>query len=355
MNKSTFDNSSGFHCGVPPYLFGIPDYVNYIQGVLFLLVALVSFALNGFTVFLIIRHKRLHQRAFYLAFHICSINLLFTTFVHITSIITAFAGSWLLGDIGCQAVGFFHDTFTTMRFMFSLLLGVDRLMTIFCPFWYKRNGSKTVVGMVIVLWVWSVFRGVMALGGLLDCYVYIPTFKSCQIIFSCSDQCYAFGVFTITFTYTIGTFVPFFLYIILFGKGRQVRNKLMEANASEKQRYQHNWRAIITFTILFIALIGCSLPPIIIFLAFQIELAVVGRPSTTITLLQLLVGRVMFLALVAIDPCVILRNQDVRECLKTRTHLRQSYHSSRRSSQPNNVINSDSGKGYSIGENGTPL
>ena len=352
MNNSTCDNCTGFRCDIPPFLFGIPEYVNYIQGVLILLVAIVSFVLNGFTVFLIIWHKRLHQRAFYLAFHICIINLIFTTFVHVTSIISSFAGGWLLGNIGCQVVGLFHDTFVSLRYMFALVLGVDRLMTIFSPFWYKRNGSKALVGMVIALWVWSIVRGVIPLSGLLDCYVYIPTFKSCSIAFSCSEQCYRFGAFVVTFVYVAGTFIPFFLYIILFAKARRVYNQLMGANSSDRQWYEHNWRAIITFIILFIALIGCSLPPIIIFLAFQVELAIVGRPSLATTLLQVFVGRIMFLALTAIDPCVILRNRDVRECLKRRiTH--QSYHTSRRPSARSLVVSSDSGHGSS--ESSTPL
>ena len=347
MNNS---NYTIYRCDLSPLIFEIPRYVHYIQGVLILLVALGSFALNGFTVFLIIWHKRLHQRAFYLALQICIINLIFTLFIHTTGFISSFTNGWLLGDIGCQVVGFVQDTLSSVRFLFALLLGVERLMTVFCPFWYNRNGSKTALGMVIALWVFSIIRGIIPLSGLLDCYVYVPTFKCCILVFRCSDQCYAFGAVTVTSVYVAGTFLPFFLYIILFAKARQVYNQLMGANSSDRQWYEHNWRAIITFIILFIALIGCSLPPIIISLVFQIELAVAGHPSTVIIHSQMFVGRTMFLLLTAIDPFVILRNRDVRECLKRR---KTRYHTSQRPSARSIVIGSDGGHG--ISENTTRL
>ena len=329
MNGTNCTNCTTFHCNIPPVLQGIPSYVNYLQGAIILCVAALSFALNGFTIFLILRHKILHHRTFYLALHTCIINLVFTAIIHITSIISAFSGGWLLGDITCQIVGFFHDTLVSARFLFALVLAADRLMTVFLPFWYRRHGGKTALGMLTALWIWSLFRGILPLEGVLNCYAYIPTIKSCSIAFSCSDQCYKFGIFAITFLHTMSNLFPFFLYIVLFRKGRQIQKQLLGVRQmSERIWYQHNWRAIVTFLLLFIVLIGCGLPPLILFLAFQIELAVVGRPSVAITVLQLFIGRILFLSLSAIDPIVILRNRDVREVLKRtiQRHVTSNYH-----------------------------
>ena len=349
MNDPNCTNCTTFRCDIPPILYGIPSYVNYLQGTIILCIAILSFAFNGFTIFLILRNKILRQRAFFLALHICIINLAYTAVIHIISIISAFAGGWLLGDIACQIVGFFHDTLVSARYIVALILAADRLMTVFLPFWYKRHGGKTALGMLMVLWSWSLFRGILPLKGILDCYVYIPTFKSCSIAFSCSHQCYQFGIFAVTFIYTVSTFFPFFLYFILFRKGRQIQSQLSGfGSISERQRFQHNWRAIVTFLILFIALIGCSLPPLVIFLVFQIELGIVGRPSVTTTVLQLMVGRLMFLSLSAIDPIVILRNGDVREVLKrTIRHIRHhAVSSSQLTSRPSITTSFNSRNGH---------
>lgn len=143
----------------------------------------------------------------------------------------------------------------------------------------------------------------------------------------------------------MSNFFPFILYVVLFRKGRQIQKQLSGVtNISERQWYQHNWRAIVTFLLLFIVLIGCGLPPLILFLAFQIELAIVGRPSIAITVLQLFVGRIIFLSLSAIDPIVVLRNRDVREVLKCSTQ-HHATGSSQYTSRPSTTTFGHSQKG----------
>ena len=77
---------------------------------------------------------------------------------------------------------------------------------------------------------------------------------------------------------------------------------------------QHSHRATVTFVILTAVIIGCALPPYILYTAQNI----LGSSPTALTILQIIVGRTLIYALAVADPIVIMRNRDVRELFQPR-------------------------------------
>ena len=116
------------------------------------------------------------------------------------------------------------------------------------------------------------------------------------------------------------------MYLILFHKARKLRNRvaaapLSEANCDAKDRAEtarklkQERKANFTFFLLFLALIGVSIPPTAFVLVGRIIIIISGTSvPTAYTVAELLVGSTISL-LTIVDPIVIMRNQDFREAI----------------------------------------
>ena len=304
--------SSLYPCGIPPFVHGVPRDIDYVQGVLFILVILPSLSLNMFTIFLIAKYKCLQYRELVLALQILVINMVYSI-VELTAIVSSFAGDWILGHELCQLVAFIRESTIMIRYLFSLLYAVDRIMTVFAPFWYLQYGKTTTVMLSIGIWVVGLSRGAVPLG--LDCIAFVPTAKICLPVSSCSEDCKISSILYIAVTYTLGSIVPFILYVVLLCKAKRIISK-RNKHTDKSNKMQLSKRASTTFFILFLTVMICRLPAFIIFITIQIQLAIDRRIPPVLAGLHMVVTRMLFTSLPIFDAIVILRNRDVQLTLQ---------------------------------------
>ena len=346
-----------FLCGVPPSLPpSIPAVVDYLYASIVLVIAIVGILLNGTVLFLVARYKQLRQRSFLLSLQIVVLHLILSPTMLIGAVVVnAIGREWLYGRAACQFMGLVHDSLVSVRFLLMLVLTLDRIFTVFNPFFYTKSAAKVSFTMSAVVWTVSLVRGIVPLSGLLDCYTYIPTFSTCTAATGCSKECRIYIFTTLAVTDFLGAVVPFFLYLALFWKARDIRRRLAIAGRRSSQSSiihhsrirarQHDQRAVVTFLILFIALIGLFIPAFSLYVS---TLIISGPPPVTLLIIQKLVGRPVFFSLAVADPIVIMRNRDVREAandMRYRLSLRSRPDSDdvrRRSSAAGLVVVSDS-------------
>ena len=255
-----------------------------------------------------------------MALQLAIINLVFTTTVLFPEFITAVTGEWVFGEGMCQASGFLHDGFASMRFLLTLAFTLDRFFTVFLPFYYAKHGGKVSSLMSFVVWMVSLIRVSIPLRGGLDCYAYVPTFKTCTAV-TCTET---YILTIVGITALLGDIIPFALYITLFIKAKKIKNKTQAAlpnptDTPASSTARHNSRAMITFLILFLALIGCTTPPVVLYMV-SFALPAEQGPNPILLIFQIIVGRTFFNALTVIDPIVLMRNRDVREVLAKMKH-----------------------------------
>lgn len=318
-------------CGIPSQLnctlpTRLPDSihpaVDYVQATIVLITMLIGISMNGFVVFLICRHKILHKMAFFLALQLIVAHLIFSCTVLPFMFVTAVLREWRLGVFMCQLLGSIHDVAITSRYLLTFVLTIDRLVSVFFPFFYLQQGVKVSVCNSVFAWIVSIIRSVTSLKGVLSCTNYVPPFKMCSGAAYCSNICQVHTLFFSAILAIFGVVIPFLFYAALFCKAKIIKYHLKRtippqqtSARSTKEDEQHNHRATITFLILTLVIIGCALPPYILYTAQFIQGA---NASPVVVILQILVGRTLIYSLAAADPIVIMRNRDVRELLQSK-------------------------------------
>ena len=341
MNVSTVGPAAANSCMAPTRL---PDTihpaVDYVQAAIVLITMILAVSMNGFVVILIARNKVLHKMAFFLALQLIIPNLIFSVTVLPFMFVTAVLREWRLGRselVMCQLLGSIHDIVITSRYLIIFVLTIDRVIAVFYPFFHFRYGGRISIFNSIVAWILTLTRSITSLEGVLSCTKYIPTFKMCSGAPFCSEICRIHTVFFASILAVFGVIIPFILYTILFSKAKIIRYRFINSIRTQEVRSsvsvpnggdrsttadnrtnsvtnEHNHRATVTFIILSAVLIGCALPPYILYTIQNIL-----RPTPdTLFILQIIVGRTFIYGLTVADPIVILRNRDIRELFQRR-------------------------------------
>ena len=339
MNESTatdIDPPNGNICMTPTRLpDSIHPAVDYVQASIVLITMVLAITMNWFVVFLIARHRVLHKMAFFLTLQLIVPNLIFSVTVLPVMFVTAVLREWHLGPVMCQLLGSIHDMTITSRYLIIFVLTTDRVTSVFYPFFHLRHGAKVAICNSTIAWILALIRSVTSLEGVLSCTKYLPVFKMCSGAPFCSEICRFHTVTSALILIIVGVVIPFILYAILFLKAKIIRYRfinsiriqevpspvsLQNGDLEDKRNAAidkinnstidvHNHRATVTFIILTSVIIGCALPPYVLYTAQN----VLGRSPPILIILQIIIGRTFLYGLAVVDPIVILRNRDIRE------------------------------------------
>ena len=302
--------------------------------------------------------------AFYLALQLIVPNLIFSVTVLPFMFVTAVLREWRFGIVMCQLLGSIHDMVITSRYLIIFVLTTDRVIAVFYPFFHLQYGGRISIFNSTIAWILTLTRSVTSLEGVLSCTKYLPVFKMCSGAPFCSKICQVHTVTSALILIIFGVVIPFILYVILFSKAKIIRYRFMNSirmqevpspaslpnGVSEDNPTtavngingttltdEHNHRATVTFILLTSVIIGCALPPYVLYTAQN----VVGTsPPPSLIILQIIVGRTFLYCLAVADPIVILRNRDIRELFQRRSAQLVSFNQLGRRFSPASITTS---------------
>lgn len=290
--------------------------IRCLLAIFFMNIAFFGTLLNGFAFYLICRYKQLRSSSFLFAIQIVGSDIVVSAVIVPLSLSSVLANQWQLGEGMCIFTGGLHVCGTILRVLFLAGLVVDRFCCVFFTYTYPRYQTK-------VLWCISAVTYLVAaiytiIGGVFDCFSFSESSFICRVDSTCSPQCAAIRSLTgLTIFLPMGM-LPVVLYSALFHKGRKVRNSMrMAANftASEAHKVKKEWRATITFFLMFLALFLVNVPPGIFSLVINITgITSNSTESLWFYILDALSLNSFILSHVAV-PIFILRNKDVREVI----------------------------------------
>ena len=292
-------------------------------GILFFL----TISLNGFVSFLIVRHKSLHQRTFYLALQMIVANLLQAFVLFSTNFISSAVDRWVFGEGFCQVVGLFIFWMQTSRWILMFLLTLDRFLTVFAPFHYPKYSLKMMVILSLIAWIATLVLTLVPVGGTLRCYSYSSFAKGCLIeVFNSKNQnrsCFHYGMVYVTIVNCIGGVAPMVMYLLLFRKARQLDRRVIPIGRHSSEHSRRNVtikkkdrRATVTVFLFFLNLLGLSFP-VYTLLTVTIIFQEVGIVIPTVpAAIALHITRTVYLLLLIADPLTVMRNKDVRLVLQ---------------------------------------
>ena len=308
-----------------PLSMTIVNALRSTQVIYYMICYPIAFLLNVFALFIIARFKKLHNITFFLALQIIIANLANIVVYYPYSSTNAIANRDVFARI-CPVMGFITDILLTARHLLMFVVIADRFCLIFLPFWYSRHRVKVAIPLSIGGWMLALIISLIPLIGLRKCYAFQRFTWVCMVGNGCNmPECNAYATFVIVLR-NGGTFVAFFLYLVLYWKAKKLQNKVTIApqsteNAEEqeavKESRKRERRANNTFLILFTALVGVTFPSFLFFAlgrAVLVALSITPPPPAFIVI-AIMLGS-LYLLIFIMDPIVIMRNQDVREVIQ---------------------------------------
>lgn len=316
----TPENVSGrmYRCNLPPFFppsLGIHDSINKVQAGIAIATALVGLPLNIYLFVIILKYKSLHQKTLFLSLQIIAIEILYHAVIPATILASGITGTWVFGQVTCNLTGMVHDAFPMFRFSMTLVLTLDRFIFVFAPRYYRNHGGKLALVLSGCVWILSLVRALVPLYGVLDCYTYIPVFKTCTTYTGCSKSCEYFIAANVIFIVFTGIFLPLALYTIIF---IQMRSVDRQEKVSQKQpavvRHQQQKKILVTVFFLMLSIAGSTAPATIFYI---VSLFYRVANSTSFTF-YMLVGRTLFNLIPVFDGIAFTRFEGVRKRLNVK-------------------------------------
>ena len=266
--------------------------------------------LNFMVLVLVKKFKSLQTFSFAIALQVIVIDLIIVSFHHPTSLVTALANKWVFGEYVCVIVGFAIILTFIIRMVLMLTLVIDRFCNVFMPFYYPKRRKKIMLSLTLAAWSLTILMCIIMLPGLNDCYNFVPEGWGCYASPRCNGRCTIISNAIFSLIVLPSGIVPIFLYSALFWKAKKIKKSTVSAandltdNGNTTRR---EWRATITFFLLFMAVFVVTVPPI--FLYYILEL--IFPSSTWVNIIQRFSSN-MIPSLVILDPLFIMRDRDMR-------------------------------------------
>ena len=320
----------GFMCrqeqGFPlPLSMTTANALRYIQIIYYLISFIAASLLNAFVIFIIARFNKLHSITFYLALQLVITDSVNTSIFYPTAITNAITDRFVFKGL-CPLMGFLITFLIVARYLLMFVLVVDRFCLIFLPLWYSRHRVMVVILLSIVAWMLAFTITVVPVAGFTECYGFQRISWVCLPGISCTfDRVCSSISFILMTTINTGTCTALLLYLALLCRARKLKNKTtisqsslnLEDRAIAKRNRKRETQANITFLIMFIVLVGVSLPPYILFNlnSFGSSALQLDSPPPALTIVSVVAKNLISLIFI-MDPIIIMRNQEVREVVK---------------------------------------
>ena len=293
-----------------PYSSALTTTVRVLQSLSKLLIILAGIVLNTLVIVLVAKYKKLQTLSFLISLQVVALDLVLAIAI-LPSLVTTLVNQWLLGEYMCAINGFILNTTATARTLLMCVFVIDRYLAVVWPYFYPKHKFKVTVSLSIASWVFAVLVSIGMMPGILDCYSLRSTGKVCAPSSRCNLNCSVFIRSLATYVVP-ATIVPVILYGLLYYKGRKIQKELA-SNAAANANHRKEWKATITFSLLFFSLFVLILPNTII--EVVVRTAYAGRMFPAAAHVLLTVNSSVLSLLVITDPIVIMRDKDVKEVL----------------------------------------
>ena len=241
----------------PPYSEAVVLIVKVYLAVVFYSTFIAGTLLKIFVLFLVIRYKKLHTLTLGISLQIVVLDLIQLYGAIIFRLVTLVTDIWALGAGVCVASGYILNVAFSARAFLMCVFVIDQFLSIFAPYFYPRHSKKLAISLCITFCVITCLLPLPALPGLLDCYAFLPTQGLCAL-YSCTNSCTVFRGVYFTLVLIPTTLIPVVLYAVLYWKVKKVKrtdNAVAPVGGSaarDKAQKKKDWKAAITFCLLFL-------------------------------------------------------------------------------------------------------
>ena len=297
-----------------PYSPTLLTTVRIFQSIFFCILSIFGPPFNILVIVLVARNKILQTRSFGIALQVVVMDLVLSLTACLSAFISSVANRWMFGEHICVTLALIFAITVRVRTLLMLVFVLDRFLSVFAPFFYPKHRLKIIAVLSTVSWLVALTIGIVQLPQLLDCYRFSSRMWMCSALGNCSSRCSIFVWSLLALIVLPAIIIPIILYSILFFKAWRV----MRATPSSmmKKTYEKEWKATITFALLFISVVIVTLPGVVISIGIRASDSGVGPTLYVFSNISLCL---LFLLPIT-DPLVIMRHKDVNDILKKLKH-----------------------------------
>lgn len=280
----------------------------------YMLTAFYGTLFNGLVVYLVCKYKQLRTLDFVFALQIAVSNIIGTVILLSGQFSSVLLNQWRLGEPICAILGILNLFVPCSRTLLLLCFVINRSCNIFFAYSYPKYRTKVASGLMIAVYLISVVLSTIPVA--IDCFSFSVTGWTCRLTSSCNSLCMAYQLFLGFTVYIPSSIASVIMYSALFRKGWKARKGLpVAANdlTGDRKMINKEWRATITFFLMFASIFIFVVPGILLLLATRTA-GVLTNSEESLWFYILDGLTVNSFAIIHIaDPCFILRNRDVRE------------------------------------------
>ena len=240
-----------------------------INTVFYLLLMVFGVFLNVILIVLVLKFKELHTLSFVITLQVVIADLANAAAILPVQFITAAANQWLFGAHFCAIQGYLFLICSFSRTILMFVMVFDHFFAVFLTFLYQKHNKKMLGYLSVLSWLLVLS---ITLPGILDCLSFIPQRYFCAPNLSCSEACIKYGSFITYGILAPACIVPLLLYAALLRKAKKLKDSTPVPEDSTPKK---EWRATITYLLLFVALFAVTLP----FLIFSHAGATVNKSN----------------------------------------------------------------------------
>ena len=307
----------------------VPTVVIAVHSFILSVIILVGVCGNAFVLFLVAKDKRLRYRSVIASLSVVVVDFLLTIFLHGVALTSTLLKKWAYGDDDfsiCHMYSIMSSYFIYVRWIALALIATDRFLTVRFPFHYQRHSKKFLIILTLLVWGCPII-----IAGILSSPFLKPTFRANipTCLPSCvngNKACIFLNVLLLTATIIVGGVVPSVLYTWMYRRGRKLRVKhtlgqfalqiatstIIQEELPPFNEVRKEQQTLLTLIIVYLTVLLTSLPQYLVVVLRGISICAFFSIPIYIHFILL---DIFFLS-TALDPIVIMRNQDFRIAIK---------------------------------------
>ena len=294
-----------------PYSATFIKTVAALQAIHYFLIFLFGTSTNILLTILVAKYKRLQNHSFGIALQIAAIDEVVSV-LYFAGAISIIADRWVLGEYTCVFAGMLLFVYSDVRTLLMFVFVINRFLFVFLPFSYPKYHQRVIIILSVVTWALPLAASILPIPDILDCFQFNTVTSTCSFTSRCGRGCSIFSSMNYTLVAIPATVLPMVLYTMLYIKAKKLK-KATATVSDSKEGNQQDWKATITFFILFISLFAATFPTVTVNFIISRLYKIAETPPAVYGLS--VASFAVLTSLPAIDSIVIMRNQDVRETL----------------------------------------
>ena len=306
----------------------VPRAALAVHALLVSVVIAATLAGNGLILLLVAKFKVLRSRSVVAKLSLTCVDVLWCLCYHAPALVSASASGWVFGELGCSAFGLLSVQFLLTRWLVLAVVCIDRFSNVRFPFSYAKYSKFLLVVLTVTALILPFLLAVFPVISGLSREEFRPNIPTC--LYGCeTSACRLYYGIVVSSSFVIGVVIPTVLYVWLYRRARSLRPTAVVLGkmalqpatglitnhtllSSHPDKWSRDIHSYLTLILILVTFVVTSLPAYV----SQIVRSANVEAWCQIPIYIHFIIQLVFLSSTALDPLVIMRDRDFRQCLK---------------------------------------